>query len=62
MTSSSDLVKCTVRDGVISLHLDDVLVSIPSDLANESRLLTGMLSSVADASVTRDFTLAAPKA
>jgi hypothetical protein len=61
MTISSDVVKCTVHDGILWMHLDEKRLEIPSRLVNKSQLLTDMLSSVADASVTSDFTLAAPK-
>jgi hypothetical protein len=61
MTSSSDVVKCTVHDGVMWMHLDEKRLEIPSRLVNESQLLMDMISSVADSSVTSDFALAAPK-
>jgi hypothetical protein len=61
MTSSSDEVKCTVHDGVMWMHLDETRLEVPSRLVNESQLLMDILSSVADASVSSGFTLAAPK-
>jgi hypothetical protein len=60
MTSLSDVVKCTLRDGVLWMHLHDMCVKVPSDLTNQSQLLLNVLSSVADASITTDFTLPAP--
>jgi hypothetical protein len=43
------------------MHLDDVPVLIPPNLVYKSQLLIDALSSVDDSSVSRDFTLAAPK-
>jgi hypothetical protein len=61
MTSSSDEVRCTVRDGAVWMHLDDVRVNIPSDLVNKSQVLMDAMSCVDDSSSTGDLTLPAPK-
>jgi hypothetical protein len=61
MTSLSDVVKCTVHDGVVWMHLHDTSVNIPSNVVNESQFLMNILSSVTDTSITNDFSLAAPK-
>jgi hypothetical protein len=60
MTNLSDVVKCTVHEGAIWMHLHDTSVSIPAHLVNESQLLMNILSSVADTSITTHFSLAAP--
>jgi hypothetical protein len=60
MTRSSTEVKCTVNNGTLCMHLDDVRVHIPSHIVNESKVLLDALSSVRDSLVTSDFTLAAP--
>jgi hypothetical protein len=62
MTSSSDVTRCSVQDGAVWMHLDNVPVHLPSHLLNKSQILTDALSSVDDSSVTKNFTLAAPKA
>jgi hypothetical protein len=61
MNSLSDMVKCTVDDGALWMHLDDIRVNIPSSLVHKSQMIKAMLSSHADASATSDITLAAPK-
>jgi hypothetical protein len=60
MTSSSEGVRCTVQDGEVSMHFDDVHMHIPSHLLEESKIVLDMLSSMSDSPFTRDFTLAAP--
>jgi hypothetical protein len=60
MSTSSDAVKCTVRDGAIWIQLDNVSVKIPQQLLNKSKVLMDALS-VAEPSVTQTVTLAAPK-
>jgi hypothetical protein len=61
MTSSSDVVKCTVHNGVLWMHLHEKRLKIHSLVVNKSQLLTDMLSSAADPTVSSDFTLAARK-
>jgi hypothetical protein len=60
MSTSRDAVRCTVRDGEMWIHLDDISVKIPERLLNKSEVLTDAVS-VAEPSVTRKITLAAPK-
>jgi hypothetical protein len=60
MSTSRDAVRCTVRDGAMWIHLDDISVKIPEQLLNKSEILTDAVS-VAEPSVTRKITLAAPK-
>jgi hypothetical protein len=60
MSSLSDVVKCTLRDGAVWMHLDNVRVHIPSHLLSKSQLLTDALSSTEDSS-GREMTLPAPK-
>jgi hypothetical protein len=45
----------------VCLHLDNVRVIIPSHLLHKSQTLMDGVSTVADASIARGFTLAAPK-
>jgi hypothetical protein len=61
MTSVNDGVKCTVHDGAVWLHLDSVPTHIPSHLVNKSQILMNAISSVDDSSLTKYFTLDAPK-
>jgi hypothetical protein len=61
MPSSSDIVKCTVHDGAVWMHLDDGPVHIPSHLLNRSQLLKDALLSSDESSANRDFTLPAPQ-
>jgi hypothetical protein len=60
MFSSNDVVRCTVRDGEMCMHLDDGSLKIPSQLLKKSQILMDALST-ADPSVTRKVTVAAPK-
>jgi hypothetical protein len=60
MLSSTDAVKCTVRDGAMWIQLDNESVKIPQQLLNKSKILMEALC-VAEPSVTRSVTLAAPK-
>jgi hypothetical protein len=62
MVSSREAARCTVRDGAVYMRLNNECVHIPSHLWSKSELLKDAVSSVADASVTDDFTLAAPRA
>jgi hypothetical protein len=61
MTSSSEQVRCTVHDGAVWMHLDNTRVNIPSHLVNKSQLLRDAMASDDDTSISRDFTLPAPK-
>jgi hypothetical protein len=61
MTSSSDVVKCSVCNGAVWMHLDDGPVHIPSHLLNRSQVLKDALLSLDDSSVTVEFTLPAPQ-
>jgi hypothetical protein len=61
MNSLSDMVKCTVDDGALWMHLDDMRVHIASSLVKKSQILKDMMSSRAEASTPSDITLAAPK-
>jgi hypothetical protein len=61
MSSSSDGVRFTVHDGAVWMDLDNLPVHIPPNLVNRSHLLKDALSSVDDSSVSREFTLTAPK-
>jgi hypothetical protein len=60
MSSSRDAVECTVYCGEMLIHLDNVSVKIPPQLIEKSEVLRNALS-VAEPSVTRKVTLAAPK-
>jgi hypothetical protein len=60
MISSNDVVRCTVRDGEMWMHLDNGSLKIPSQLLNESQVLRDALSA-AHPSGTRKVTVAAPK-
>jgi hypothetical protein len=51
-----------MRNGAVHMYLDNDCVHISSHLWNKSELLKDAVSSVADASVTDYFTLAAPSA
>jgi hypothetical protein len=62
MASSSDVVRCTVHDGAVWIHLDDACVNIPSHLLNKSQLLMDAMSCVDDSTITQELTLPAPKA
>jgi hypothetical protein len=57
MRSRSDMVRCTVHDGAVWMHLDNVPVQIPSHLAEKSQLLKDILLSVDDHSTASDFSL-----
>jgi hypothetical protein len=59
-TPSVDGVSCTVQDGEVLLHLDDLRVSIPSRISNQSQILLNALTSACDSSATESFTLKAP--
>jgi hypothetical protein len=59
MKRSSDATRCTVHDGAVWIHVDNVRVHIPSHLLNKSQILIDALSSVDDSSVATFFTLAA---
>jgi hypothetical protein len=61
MSNTSDVVRCTVHDGAVWMHVGDVPVLIPSHLLNKSQLLVDALSSIDDSSVANHFTLAAPQ-
>jgi hypothetical protein len=61
MQSQSDVTRCTVHDGEVWMHLDNLCILIPSHLLNKSQILIDALSSVNDFSVAKNFTLAAPK-
>jgi hypothetical protein len=60
MLSSRDAVTYTVHDGAMCIHVDNFSVKIPQQLLNKSQFLMDALS-VAEPSVTRKATLAAPK-
>jgi hypothetical protein len=60
MLSSRDAVRCTVHDGAMWIHLDNVSIKIPPQLLSKSDVLMDALS-VAEPSVTQHVTLAAPK-
>jgi hypothetical protein len=60
MSWSTDGVRCTVRDGAMWMHLDDLTVQIPPQLLNTSQVLMKAMS-VARSSVARKVTLAAPQ-
>jgi hypothetical protein len=59
MYSSKDVVRCTVRDGEMWMHLDNGSLKIPPQLLRKSQVLIDALS-VAHPSVTRNVTVAAP--
>jgi hypothetical protein len=61
MKSQSNLTRCTVHDGEVWMHLDNLRIYIPSHLLNKSQILIDALSSMDDNSVAKYFTLAAPK-
>jgi hypothetical protein len=61
MKSPSDVTRCTVRDGAVWIHLDNVRVHIPSHILNKSQILKDGLSSGEDSSVGKKLTLAAPE-
>jgi hypothetical protein len=61
MTSSSDKVRCIVRDGAVRMIVDNVSVHIPAQLLNKSQLLIDALSAVDDSFVNKEFTFSAPK-
>jgi hypothetical protein len=60
MSSSEDVVRCTIHDGEMWMHLDNGNLKIPSQLFSKSQVLMDALS-VAHASATRKVTVAAPK-
>jgi hypothetical protein len=60
MSCSNNVVRCTVRDGEMWMHLDNGSLKIPSRLLSKSQILMDALS-VAHPSVTRKVTVAAPK-
>jgi hypothetical protein len=61
MACPNDVVRCTVHDGAVWMHVDDVRVNIPSRLVNRSQVLMDAMSCVDDSSVYGDLTLPAPK-
>jgi hypothetical protein len=61
MNGSSDLVTCTVDNGSLWMHLDDLRVKISSSVVEKSQILKSVLSSPAVASSASDITLTAPK-
>jgi hypothetical protein len=62
MSNSREEARFTVRDGAVSLYLDDVSVHIPSHLWRESELFKEMVLSVSDSPGPHDFALVAPGA
>jgi hypothetical protein len=54
-------VRCTVHEGALWMHLDDVRVNIPSRLVNQSQVFMDAMSCVDASSITGDLTLGAPK-
>jgi hypothetical protein len=61
MASPGDVERCTVHDGALWMHLDDVRVNIPSRLVSQSQVLIDAMSCVGDSSIPGDLTLPAPK-
>jgi hypothetical protein len=62
MFDSNDVVRCTVRDGEMWMHLDSGSLKIPAQLLNKSQILMDALSAARSAEdVTRKVTVAAPK-
>jgi hypothetical protein len=63
MVSSSHIagVMCTVQDGAMWLHLDNVRVNIPLHLLHKSKTFMDAASSFSDPCIARGFTLTAPK-
>jgi hypothetical protein len=61
MPTSSDVVRCTVRDGVVWMVLDKKRVRIPSHLLQKSQVLMNALSSVVDRPTAIRFNLGVPK-
>jgi hypothetical protein len=60
MSSSREAVRCTLYDGTLSIHLDSESMEIPPQVLSKSQVLMDTLS-VADPSVRRKVTLAAPE-
>jgi hypothetical protein len=60
MFSSKDVVRCTVHEGEMWMHLDNGSLKIPPKLLIKSKILVDALS-VSHPSVTRKVTVAAPK-
>jgi hypothetical protein len=60
MSSSRDAVRCTVHDGAMLIHLDDLSAKVPPQLVSKSQVLVDALS-VTDPPVTRKITLSVPK-
>jgi hypothetical protein len=60
MTNSSDEATFSVHDGTVWMHFGDERIIIPSHLLKKSQFLDDAVSST-DPSVTREFTLPAPK-
>jgi hypothetical protein len=60
MTRTRDAVRCTVHDGALWMHLDNVTVKVPPQLVERSQVLLDALS-VTDPSVTRKVTVPAPR-
>jgi hypothetical protein len=60
MSSSVDAVRCTLHQGAMWMHLDNVSVKIPPQLLEKSPILMNALS-VAHPSVARKVTVAAPR-
>jgi hypothetical protein len=61
MRSCSDVVRCTVLDGAVWMHLDNLRVRIPAHLSEKSQILKNILFSVDDRSTAEDFSLGVPK-
>jgi hypothetical protein len=60
MFNSNDVVRCTVRDGEMWMHLDNESLKVPPQLLSQSQVLMDALSA-AYPSATRKVTVAAPK-
>jgi hypothetical protein len=60
MSSLKDVVRCTVHDGEMWMHLDNGSLKIPSHLLYKSQILIDALS-VTHNAATRKVTVAAPK-
>jgi hypothetical protein len=61
MSSSKDVVRCTVHDGEMWMHLDHGSQKIPSQLLYKSQILVDALSVAHPSSGTRKVTVAVPK-
>jgi hypothetical protein len=60
MTNSQNVARCIIADGTVTMHLESMRVTIPSNFLNQSKVLMDALSSACDPSAIKDFTLAAP--